>query len=225
MYWLLRTAVVLVLLVVVNYGVGLLIPAERTAPKTALIEGAPELVYRLITDVEGHPQWRSDIRSVTVDEKGPLLKWTEIHEAGVTVYVQEKVKEPLERYEIDFEVSNGLHGRWIGALEPSSENRTKMTCSETIVIENPMFRLPGFVFLNMGTSVDVFLGDLNRQASKATDMKLEAEAEADSEAKIDARIDAESAANPATAEPPAPVSPTPTPMPTASPVPDPAAIP
>jgi len=194
MYWLLRTAVVLVLLVVVNYGIGLLIPEERTAPKTALIEGAPELVYRLITDVEGHPQWRSDIRSVSVDEKGPLLKWTEIHEAGVTVYVQEKVKEPLQRYEIDFEVSNGLHGRWIGALEPSSENRTKLTCSETIVIENPMFRLPAFLFLNMGTSVDVFLGDLNRQASKATDVKLEAEAEAAENSKIRARADVESAA-------------------------------
>lgn len=165
MYWIARFLVAAVLLVVLVYGVGLMMPAERGVTKTTLIDGLPELVYRIATEVEKYAEWRSDLRSLSIDERGDLASWTEVREGGATLRCRIVVKEPLRKYVVEYESSSGIHGRWEGAFEPSSEDRTKLTCTETVVIDRPLFRLPAYLLMNIGARLDVLLGDLNRRAA------------------------------------------------------------
>jgi uncharacterized protein YndB with AHSA1/START domain len=164
MFWIARILATIVLLVVLIYGVGLLMPSERSVTKTTLIDAVPELVFDVITDVESFPLWRSDLRSLTVDERGDRWKWTEVHHGGTTVRVHETVKEPLVGYTFAYENSSGIGGSWSGTFEPSGDTRTKLNCTETVVVDNPLLRLPAFVLMNIGARLDVFLGDLNRRA-------------------------------------------------------------
>lgn len=165
MYWIARILVAAVLLVVLVYGVGLLMPAERVVTKTTLIDGLPELVYRIATDVEHYPLWRSDLRSLSIETRGDLWSWTEVREGGATIRYRETLKEPQRKYAVEFENPSGVRGRWQGDFEPSGEDRTKLTCTETTVIDHPLFRLPAYVLMNVGARLDVLLGDLNRRAA------------------------------------------------------------
>jgi hypothetical protein len=165
MYWIARILVAAVLLVVLVYGVGLLMPAERSVTKTTLIDGLPELVFRITTEVEKFPEWRSELRDLSVETRGDLWAWNEVRDGGVTLHCRETLKEPLRKYRVEYESSSGIYGHWDGEFEPSNEDRTKLTCSETMVIENPLFRLPAYVLLNTGARLDVLLGDLNRRVA------------------------------------------------------------
>jgi hypothetical protein len=165
MYWIARILVGAILLTVLVYGVGLLMPAERTVTKTTLIDGLPELVFRIATDVDKYTEWRSGLRSLTVESRGDLWSWTEVSDGGTTIRLRETQKTPLSKFVVEFEGSSGIHGRWVGDFEPSNEDRTKLTCSETMIIDNPLLRLPAYVLFNTGARLDVLLGDLNRRVA------------------------------------------------------------
>ena len=72
MYWLARILGLTLAIVVLGYVIGLFLPAERTLPRVQLIDAPVERVYETITDVEGQPNWRSDIRGLTVERRGDL---------------------------------------------------------------------------------------------------------------------------------------------------------
>jgi uncharacterized protein YndB with AHSA1/START domain len=165
MYWIARLLAVVALLAVLLYGVGLLIPSERSISKTTIIDAPPQRVFQTMTDVEGQPKWRSDVRSVQDLVPGELRQWNETRNGGGVVHVEERVKEAGKKYEVAFRDSGGLEGRWVAELEPSNENRTKLTCTETRITDRPLLRLPAMLLSFGGTDWDVYLGDLNRAAA------------------------------------------------------------
>lgn len=169
MFWIARIIAVLALLAVLLYGVGLLIPSERVITKTTIIDAPVARVFKTITDVERYPKWRGKVRAVEIESRDKLWRWTETHDDGAKAHVQELVKEPLKRYEIEFHDSGGMHGQRVAELEPSNESRTKMTYTETLVLDRPFFRLPAYLLINVGSEMDKYLGDLNRESSSETE--------------------------------------------------------
>lgn len=165
MFWIARILAVVALIAVLMYGVGLLIPAERSVSKTTIIDAPPNRVYQTMTEIERQPQWRSDVRNVQVESRDKLWAWNETRDDGAVVHIEERVKDPAKRYEIEFHDSSGVHGSWVAEFEASNEDRTKLTCTETRIIDQPFFRLPALVMSNGGTDIDVYLGDLNREAA------------------------------------------------------------
>ena len=165
MFWIARILAVVALIAVLMYGVGLLIPAERSVSKTTIIDAPPSRVFQTMTEIERHPQWRSDVRNVQIESRDKLWAWNETRDDGAVVHIEERVKDPTKRYEIEFHDSSGVHGSWVAEFEASNEDRTKLTCTETRIIDQPFFRLPALVMSNGGTDIDVYLGDLNREAA------------------------------------------------------------
>lgn len=168
MFWFVRIIVMLALLATLFVGLGFLLPAETTAEKTTIIDASPEHVYAIAVDVERFKQWRSDLKQLQIETRGELWTWTEELASGSTMSVRETAKQPLQRYAYDFDSSQGMRGSWAAEFSPSSEGRTKLTLTETVVIDNPLIRVVAYVFLNIGTSLDVYLGDLNRFATRPT---------------------------------------------------------
>jgi uncharacterized protein YndB with AHSA1/START domain len=166
MFWFVRLVIAAVLITLLLLGLGYLLPAELRATKTTLIDAKPERVYEIVTDVEGQRQWRSEVRALKVESNGDLKQWVEDHGGGLSVHVRETLKKPIESYAVEFEMPNGLRGTWNGTFEPSSEERTKLTLTQTIVVENLLRRVVAYVVLNQDTLTDTYLGDLNRFAAK-----------------------------------------------------------
>ena len=166
MFWMVRAFAVLLLIVLIVLGLGYLLPAERNTTTTTLIDALPDRVYQILTDVEKQTVWRTELRSLTVQERGELVGWTEVRESGLDIRVHETAKAANRQYDVSFETSNGIRGTLAGALESSSEGRTKLTVVETVIVDNPLMRVVCYVFLNLDTVMDTYLGDLNRYASK-----------------------------------------------------------
>ena len=54
-----------------------------------------------MTDIERQPQWRSDVRNVQIESRDKLWAWNETRGDGAVVHVEERVKDPGKRYEIE----------------------------------------------------------------------------------------------------------------------------
>lgn len=203
MFWFVRIFVMLALTAVVVIGLGFLLPEERTAVKTTLIDAPLSRVYQVVTDVDRQAAWRSDLKSVHVERRGELWAWTEDQNSGTTFTVEETAKEPQKRYEWKYATSNGMRGKWLGEFVALSEDRTKLTLTQTVAIENPLRRVAAFIMLNLDTLMDIYLGDLGRYASQ-------------SETTLDPLL------RPAASPTPTPAA---TPAPTAAPAPEPSPSP
>jgi len=64
MTWLVRVVVGLIVIGIVVFIVGSLLPQNHTASRTANFSQPPETVWAAMTDVAAFPSWRSDVATV-----------------------------------------------------------------------------------------------------------------------------------------------------------------
>lgn len=73
-------------LTAILFAFGMFLPAEHSSTSRVLLERPPETVWRVLTDVDGMPLWRSDLTAV---ERLPDLMgkpaWREVGRSGARV--------------------------------------------------------------------------------------------------------------------------------------------
>lgn len=153
----------LVLLVAV---VGMLLPAEHVATRSATVARPPDEVWRALTDRARQPEWRRGLEQVEPlpDQAGkPAFREHSRH--GVIAFAVEEETPPDEdragrlvtRIADD---SLPFGGRWIHQVSADGADRTRVTITEEGVVKNPLFRfMARFVFGHTAT-LDAFLRDL-----------------------------------------------------------------
>jgi uncharacterized protein YndB with AHSA1/START domain len=85
--WILAAVAVVLGLVGLAWGVGMTLPEAHTATASVPVDAPPDSVWTLITDVEGYPGWRPEVRSVTVlggEAPGPV--WREETDMGTLTF-------------------------------------------------------------------------------------------------------------------------------------------
>ena len=152
---------VLLLLAVVVFGVGALLPEQHTAIVRAVVPSPLDSVYAALADVEASPAWRSDLDSVRVLSQSPL-RWVEHGEFGPITYAR-FIEAPPGRLGTRIEDAGGAFGgRWVWGLEPEGD-ATRVTVMEEGEVYNPAFRfLSRFVFGHYG-ALESVVGDLGRR--------------------------------------------------------------
>src|SRR4051812_37573234 len=93
MKWLLVVVAVVVLLAGAVVLVGMTLPQNHTASRSAHVNASPDSLWALITDVERYPSWRKSIDSVQRVE-GPQLSWREISGKDRMTYEATAVERP-----------------------------------------------------------------------------------------------------------------------------------
>lgn len=139
------------------WGIGLLLPSQVTVSKSAELKASPTKVFQTVTDVEKQGAWRKDIKSVRVRPSGK--SWTEETTTGTSIDFEVRYKEPNTRFEIEFVSNQGFSGSWVGVFTPSS-NGTIVQISETIEIQNPIFRVMSRIFRFTDKFIDTYLSQL-----------------------------------------------------------------
>jgi len=141
--WILRLAVVAVLLVLGLFFYGGSVPDRHVASVSARYAQPPEALWAALTDVMRFPEWRGDLKSVELltDVDGHR-RWREVGDWG-TLTFEVIESEPPRRlatailYAADEKPD--FSGSWIFELSPDGAG-TRLTITEDGRIHNQIFR-------------------------------------------------------------------------------------
>lgn len=139
--------------------VGLLLPAERLRTRRAVLDGSPETIWRVLTDLDAMPLWRSDLTAL---ERLPDLAgrptWRERSGRGQRV-VEFAQADPPRRLVMQ-RADAGRPGLPIRTFElVSTLGGTLLILTERAETRNPLARVIARLHL-ADTAVDRFLKDL-----------------------------------------------------------------
>ena len=153
----------LVVLVVVLVVVGLFIPRDHVASRSAVFDAPPERIWAILTDTAKAPEWRTGLKSV---EALPPLdgkrRYREVTGFGPVTYVVEEERAPERLVGRIADEGLGYGGSWTWELAREGE-RTRVTITECGFVANPVFRvLARFVF-GYAKTLDLYLRDLGRR--------------------------------------------------------------
>jgi len=145
--WILIVAGALALLVAVAYGVGARLPREHVATVRAHFRVPPDSIYRILSEVESYPAWRSGVEVVQREpDRNGHITWQERERFGAREYEFTIAVRPTRLVSALLTPDAGYTGRWIYQIIPDAAG-TVLTITEEGSVENPIFRfLSRFVF-------------------------------------------------------------------------------
>ncbi|NER39438.1 MAG: hypothetical protein F6J93_36750 [Oscillatoria sp. SIO1A7] len=135
----------------------MLLPSQVTASRSAELKASQARVFQTVTNIEEQTEWRKDIKSVRVHPSGK--SWTEETTAGTIIDFEVRHKEQNVRFDIEFVSKQGFSGSWVRVFIPSS-NGTMVQITETIEIQNPIFRVMSRIFGFTDKFIDTYLTQL-----------------------------------------------------------------
>jgi uncharacterized protein YndB with AHSA1/START domain len=160
MTWLVRIVIGLVVIGVIVFIVGSLLPQNHTASRTAHFSQTPETVWAAITDVAAFPSWRSEVESVVqLAPQNDKPVWRETSHRGESITYASETWEPPRHLVTRITDKNlPFGGSWDYALSPSGTGST-LTITEHGEIYNPVFKVVSR-FMSKTATMDAYLGAL-----------------------------------------------------------------
>lgn len=153
MTWILGIVGLLVLLGIVVFVIGSLLPETHVASKTLTLHQSPETVWRVVTDFASQPKWHTAMKSV---ERLPDRNGHEVWQEEMS-----GMKIPLETFEIEApkrfvrRIASdelGFGGDWEYILTPTIDGGCQLTITENGKVPNPLFRfLSKYIFGHTAT--------------------------------------------------------------------------
>jgi uncharacterized protein YndB with AHSA1/START domain len=155
------------LIVVGVIAIGAMLPVQHVASRSAVLAAPLETVWHLITDVDGFPGWRHDVKRVErrPDREGRPV-WVEDTSSGRITLAVDRAEPPrlLVLRIADPDLPFG--GTWTYELS-SDRGGTVLKITENGEVYNPLFRfLSRFVFGHDGT-IKGYLAALEKRTSSA----------------------------------------------------------
>jgi uncharacterized protein YndB with AHSA1/START domain len=134
-------------LVVVVLIVGWMLPVKHQASRSATVAGPPEQVWRLVTEVDAFPTWRSDVKTVTrLPDRDGHIVWVEEGSNGRMTMAVERSEAPRQLVTRIADPDLPFGGTWTYVIAPAP-NGTTLTITEDGEVYNPIFRfMSRFVF-------------------------------------------------------------------------------
>ncbi|MDZ4716358.1 MAG: SRPBCC family protein [Cytophagales bacterium] len=159
MKWFVRFVGFLVALLLVMLLVGSTMPRKHSATAMEVFSSPPEAVWRVMTDFENGPAWRSDLSAISIDDS--LM--TEVGDNGDVIEYQLDELTPPRRMVIRIVTSDLPYGgSWTYELLPI-DSGCRLVLTEDGEIYNPMFRFLYRYLFGTTTTMDSYLQDLKGQ--------------------------------------------------------------
>lgn len=169
MRWILGIVAVLVLFVLVVTIIGWFLPKSHVASASARYKAAPEAIWATLTNVDGFPQWRTEVTRVELlpDENGQR-GWREHANHDVVTYrvVESDAPRRLVVRIADDNLPYG--GTWTYELSPAGSG-TRLTIAERGEIYNPIFRFVAHFVLGYTATMDGVLRALESKHGESLD--------------------------------------------------------
>ncbi len=158
MKWLLIVVAVLVVLVGAVAVIGMTLPRNHTASRTAHVNVSTDSLWEIITDVERYPAWRKDVDSVQRIE-APQLTWREISGSDRITYEATALQKPGNFVAHIADRGLPFGGSWDYRIEPDGTG-SKLTITENGEVYNPIFRFVSRYVMGHTATIDKYLSAL-----------------------------------------------------------------
>jgi uncharacterized protein YndB with AHSA1/START domain len=167
MRWVLVILAAIATVVVVVVVGGMLLPRRHTARSSTTINASPEAIWRVLTDVETFPSWRSDVSRVELLSTTSGRKtWREIGQHGAITFEETLADPPRRLVGRIADPSLPFGGSWTYDIAPL-DGAARVTITEDGVVHNPVFRfMSRFVFGHHATQ-EAYLRALGRKFGHA----------------------------------------------------------
>jgi uncharacterized protein YndB with AHSA1/START domain len=166
--YLLIAAAAVVAVVLIVLLVGWTLPVKHTATGEATFRSSPDSLYRVITDVDRFPQWRSSVKSVErLPDSAGKSRFREVGDDGTILYEVDTAIPGQRLVTRIADKSLPFGGSWTHELIPRGESTT-LRITENGEVYNPIFRFVSrFVFGHTAT-IEKYLADVGRQVEKTS---------------------------------------------------------
>ena len=158
------------LLVLLMFLAGLLLPADHVAVARATIPAPPALVWARIVDFDAHESWRSTVRDVRRD--GDTV--TEIDRAGDALVLAIVEREEQRRLRLEVQGEGAFGGTWTIALVPHGDG-THVELTEAGEIRIPPVRVIARLGYDPTETARLWLSDLARSFGAEVEVTAELE--------------------------------------------------
>jgi hypothetical protein len=161
--WVLRIVLAIVVLVGVTALVGLTLPVGHIASNTVGVSVPPDRVFAVITDFAKYPEWRSDVKTVTIEGAAGVGMIVREDGANGVIPLRVEVFESPSRLVMRIaDPSLPFGGTWTYSLL-GSEMGTAVTITENGEVYNPIFRVMQKLFFSPRATIDTYLADLKKR--------------------------------------------------------------
>ena len=159
-------SVVIVLAICVAIYMGSRLPLEHTASVTDTLPASQEKVWGLITNPAAMPNWRTDLKAVTMlpTENGAPC-WAEVQRSMTMPLCADVREAPVRQVVRIADPKLPFGGTWTYVLEPAGENATKVTITENGTVGPAMWRFVSHYVMGEDGSIKQYLSDLKRAAA------------------------------------------------------------
>lgn len=135
--------------------IGALLPVGHVATCRAEIDQPPEAIWSALTDINGFPSWRTDLKRVEIiddDREHPV--WKEEGEFGVMTFERLEADPPRRLVGKIVGKESGFGGGWTYEITPKGTGSI-VTVTENGEVYNPIFRfMSRFIFGHTKTLKD-----------------------------------------------------------------------
>lgn len=160
--WLAFALAGLVALVAIAAIVGLFLPKGHRASRTVSYSAPPSAVFAAITDFASFPQWRTDVKSVTMLPEDGGVRFREEGAHGTVTYrVEERTPDSRLVTRID-DPTLPFGGTWTLEVKPAAGG-SELTITEDGEIYNPLFRVMSRLFFSPYDTIDTYQADLRKR--------------------------------------------------------------
>jgi uncharacterized protein YndB with AHSA1/START domain len=143
--------------------IGYLLPKEHTVTREARFQQSPEVVWKIITDIDGMPAWRQGLKSVKrLPDRNGLPAWVETLDSG-TIPLETITSQPPSKLVVRIaDPKLPFGGTWTYEITPLPSG-SSLRIQEDGEVYNPLFRfLTRFVFGYAGT-IDAYLKSMAKK--------------------------------------------------------------
>lgn len=152
----------LVVLVLLVYVIGLILPKERIETRQSVINAPPEELYSIVVNNEDW-QYRSDLKDLKIiNREGEMEVWDEVSTDGNVIRFATRDKIPYSFYSFDME-SKVMTGYWIAEFTEIEDGKTCFTATEYIKMKNPLLRVLSYLFFDIGEFMETYQADLKKR--------------------------------------------------------------
>jgi uncharacterized protein YndB with AHSA1/START domain len=146
MKWLLIVVGALAALAALIAIVGWSLPVKHVASRQRTLTASPDVVWKVITDLDAFPSWRSDVKTVRRVGGAEAVTWVEHGRSGSLTFAIDSSDPPRRLVTRIADPKLPFGGNWTYDLAPASSG-TLLTITEHGEIYNPLFRaMARFVF-------------------------------------------------------------------------------
>ncbi len=156
MKWLLVVVAVVVVPVIAVALIGMTLPQNHTASRTADLKGPPDSVWSIITDVERYPSWRKEVDSVQRIDSAGKLSWREVSGSDRITYEATAFEQPTHFVARIADKGLPFGGSWDYRIEPG-QTGSKLTITENGEVYNPIFRFASRFIMGHTATIDKYL--------------------------------------------------------------------